>query len=120
MGSGGAAPTTWSRPGAGGSWFGVQEREGRARRGEGMDFHGVREWRQGDPLRRVHWPTTARTGRLSVVEFERAFQQDLVIALDLRRGSEYGEGRETTLEYAVKTAATLIDATLAESGAVTL
>jgi uncharacterized protein (DUF58 family) len=109
-----------SRGGGGGSWFGVQEREGRARRGEGMDFHGVREWRQGDTLRRVHWPTTARTGSLAVVEFERAFQQDAVIALDLRRGTEHGQGRETTLEYAVKTAATLIDRALSEGSGVTL
>jgi uncharacterized protein (DUF58 family) len=85
-----------------------------------MDFHGVREHQPGDPLRRVHWPTTARTGRLAVVEFERAFQRDVVIALDASRGTEYGAGRETTLEYAVKAAATLVDRTLQAGGGVSL
>lgn len=99
---------------------GVRERDGKTRRGAGMDFHGVREYRPGDPLRRVHWPTTARTGELAVVEFERAYQQDIVIGLDLAKGANYGEGRETTLEYAVKVAATLADRTLRAGGGVAL
>lgn len=100
--------------------YGTRERDGKTRRGEGMDFHGVREYQQGDALRRVHWPTTARTGKLAVVEFERAYQQDIVIGLDLARGSHVGEGRENTLEYAVKVAATLSERTLSAGGGVTL
>lgn len=100
--------------------FGIRERDGKTRRGEGMDFHGVREYRSGDALRRVHWPTTARTGKLSVVEFERAYQQDIVIGLDLASGTDFGTGRDTTLEYAVKVAATLASRTLRAGGGVTL
>jgi uncharacterized protein (DUF58 family) len=100
--------------------YGIRERDGKTRRGDGMDFHGVREYRQGDALRRVHWPTTARTGRLAVVEFERAYQQDVVIGLDLAEGTVFGSGRETTLEYAIKVAATLASRTLVAGGGVTL
>ena len=100
--------------------YGLRERDGKTRRGDGMDFHGVREYRSGDPLRRVHWRSSARRGHLVVVEHERAFQQDVVIALDLAKGSEHGEGRETTLEYAIKAAATLADRTLSAGGGVTL
>ncbi|GAB4455842.1 MAG: hypothetical protein OHK0029_12610 [Armatimonadaceae bacterium] len=100
--------------------FGIRERDGKTRRGDGMDFHGVREYRHGDALRRVHWRTTARTGELVVVEFERAYQQDIVIGLDLLAGSDHGSGRETTLEYAVKVAATLVVRTLSAGGGVTL
>jgi uncharacterized protein (DUF58 family) len=99
---------------------GVREREGGTRRGEGQDMHGVREYQHGDPLRRVHWRTTARTGKLAVVEYERALEQDVVIALDLAEGTNYGTGRETTLEYAVKIAATLADQTMQAGGGVTL
>jgi uncharacterized protein (DUF58 family) len=99
---------------------GIRERDGKTRKGDGMEFHGVREYRPGDPLRRVHWRTTARTGRLVVVEFERAYQQNIVIGLDLARGTEYGAGRETTLEYAIKVAATLADRTMKAGGGVTL
>lgn len=100
--------------------YGLRDRDGKTRRGEGMDFHGVREYRPGDALRRVHWPTTARTGQLAVVEFERAYQQDVVIGLDLSRGTEWGEGRNTTLEYAVKIAATIASRTLSAGGGVLL
>ena len=100
--------------------FGVREREGKAQRGDGLEFHGVREYHAGDSLRRVHWRTTARTGRLAVVEFEKAFEQDLVLALDLRLNTHFGTGREATLEYAIKIAATLADRTVARGGGVTL
>ncbi len=100
--------------------FGAREREGKAQRGDGLEFHGVREYHPGDSLRRVHWRTTARTGRLVVVEFEKAFEQDLVLALDLRKDTHVGAGRESTLEYAVKLAATLVDRTLARGGGVAL
>jgi uncharacterized protein (DUF58 family) len=100
--------------------YGIRERDGKTRRGEGMDFHGVREYRYGDALRRVHWRTTARTGKLAVVEFERAYQQDVIIALDRAKGTNYGQGREATLEYAIKVAATLAERTLAAGGGVTL
>ncbi len=100
--------------------FGVRERDGKTRRGEGMEFHGVREYQPGDPLRRVHWATSARRGKLAVVEFERAYQQDICIVIDLLKGSHHGKGRAATLEYAVKVAATLADRTLRAGGGVKL
>jgi uncharacterized protein (DUF58 family) len=108
----------WASGGAGA--YGIRERDGRTRRGDGMDFHTVRDYQPGDPLRRVHWRTSARRGRLAVIEHERAYQQNLVIGLDLAKDTEFGSGRETTLEYAVKSAATLVDRTLAAGGGVHL
>ena len=32
------------------------------RRGEGTEFHQLREYRQGDPQRAIDWKATARTG----------------------------------------------------------
>jgi len=37
--------------------------------GPGLDVRGVREWRPGDAVRHVHWRSTARTGRLAVLEY---------------------------------------------------
>lgn len=34
----------------------------------GLDVSGVREWRPGDGVRHVHWRSTARAGRLVVLE----------------------------------------------------
>jgi uncharacterized protein (DUF58 family) len=36
--------------------------------GPGLEVRGVREWRPGDAARHVHWRSTARTGRLTVLE----------------------------------------------------
>jgi uncharacterized protein (DUF58 family) len=40
------------------------------RAGHGTDLYGVREYRSGDSLRRIHWKTSARRGELVVREFE--------------------------------------------------
>jgi uncharacterized protein (DUF58 family) len=37
--------------------------------GHGLDVRGVRDWRPGDSTRHVHWRSTARTGRLTVLEY---------------------------------------------------
>jgi uncharacterized protein (DUF58 family) len=40
------------------------------RAGSGTEMFGVREYRPGDPLRRIHWRSSARHGELIVREFE--------------------------------------------------
>lgn len=52
---------------------------------------GVRGYVPGDPVRRVHWPATARTGDLVVKEVEESGAPRLLIALDLGGGGEAGE-----------------------------
>ena len=42
----------------------------------------VREYAPGDPLSRIHWPTTARRDRWMVKEFEQDPQSDVWILLD--------------------------------------
>src|SRR5437016_13423600 len=76
-------------------------------RGEGSEFYGIREYHPGDPLRRVHWRSSARMGRLAVVEYEHDVSVDLTLVLDARRGSDVGFGSETALEMAVTVAASL-------------
>lgn len=57
-------------------------------KGDGTEFYGVREYRAGDPLRHVHWKTTARRGELAVREFEREVGAPLVLLLDNRAGGD--------------------------------
>ena len=45
---------------------------------------GVREYLDGDPIRSVHWPATARTGVVMVREFEGPRRPIVVIIADLR------------------------------------
>jgi len=97
----------WSTGGLGEHQF-----EGAGAKGSGIEFHGVREYQAGDELRRVHWRSTARHGRLNVIEFEHSRAEDTLIAIDLKQGSEIGTGRYTSLEYAVKIAAGIAEQAL--------
>ncbi|HEY7666812.1 MAG TPA: DUF58 domain-containing protein [Actinomycetota bacterium] len=52
------------------------------RRGGGPEFLGVREYRSGDSMRHVHWPSTARTGTVMVREFEEERTRRIAIVVD--------------------------------------
>src|SRR5919199_1775053 len=67
----------------------------------------VRDYRPGDAFNRIHWPTTARTARLMVREFELDPTADIWIVLDLNSEVHPGSGLESTEEYAVTAAASL-------------
>lgn len=51
---------------------------------------GVRDYVTGDSFNRIHWPSTARTGRLIAKEFELDPTADVWLYLDLNEGSEAG------------------------------
>jgi uncharacterized protein (DUF58 family) len=52
------------------------------RAGSGTEMFGVREYRPGDPLRRIHWRSSARRGELVVREYEPPGVQTLGIFCD--------------------------------------
>jgi uncharacterized protein (DUF58 family) len=95
---------------AGSEKYGFQDFTTLALHGSSVDPDGVRLYSPGDPLRRVHWRQTARTGRLTVIEYDETQTIDVVIAIDLHRGTDIGKDGNTTLEYAVRIAASLCDA----------
>jgi uncharacterized protein (DUF58 family) len=52
------------------------------RRPSGFDVHSVREYEEGESLRKVHWKTTARRGRLMVKELQDEPRDEVAILLD--------------------------------------
>lgn len=74
---------------------------------ESMLVGGVRQYEQGDPLRRVHWPSTARHAQLMVREFDREPSGDIWLIVDLEAGVQAGHDAEATQEYAIILAASL-------------
>ncbi len=68
---------------------------------------GVREYAWGDSYNRIHWRSTARTGKLMVKTFELDPASDIWIVLDLERRAQAGSGDESTEEYGVKIAASV-------------
>ncbi|MFH0769554.1 MAG: DUF58 domain-containing protein [Chloroflexota bacterium] len=69
------------------------------------EFYGSREYRHGDPLKYIHWRNTAKLGHFMLKEFEQASQGSVAVAFEARQ--DFGEGKETTLEYSIKVAASL-------------
>ena len=57
------------------------------RRTAGYDLHSVREYEQGESLRKVHWRTTARRGTLMVKELEDMPHDEVAVLLDARRAA---------------------------------
>jgi len=100
--------------------FGGEETEQLSAAGAGLEFYGIRDYRPGDALRRIHWPSTARLGHFAVVEFEESFGADMVIVVDLLRGTEAGSGKDTSLEAAIKAAASLAAFTVANGASVVI
>ena len=78
------------------------------RRPTGFELHSVREYAQGESLRRVHWPSTARRGDLMVKELEDAPRDEAAVLLDADAASVIGEPPESTFEVAVRAAGSIL------------
>lgn len=70
----------------------------------GEDFAALRPYIVGDDLRRVHWPSSARTGDLLVRQHDIPWQGRVCVVLDLRRQAT----DDVTLERAVSAAASVL------------
>jgi len=73
----------------------------------GQDDVLVREYRQGDDVRRVHWRSTARLGDLMVRREEQAWDPSAAIIVDSRSSAHAGKGMENSMEWAVSAAASI-------------
>ena len=78
----------------------------------------VRPYAPGDAFNRIHWRSTARHGEIQVKEFELEQTADAWIFLDLDRSAQAGRGEDSTVEVAVRVAASIADKALLENRAV--
>ena len=70
------------------------------RRPSGFDLHSVREYEQGESLRKVHWRTTARRGQLMVKELEDAPRDEIAVLLDAEATAVSGESFDVQVRAA--------------------
>ena len=68
----------------------------------------VRDYADGDSVRRIHWPYTARMNRLMVKEFDIGVSAQAWAVLDMERRSHVGGPPDNTEELAVTVAASLV------------
>ena len=66
----------------------------------------MRQYQEGDDLRRIHWPSVARTGELMIRQDESSRRANALVFLDSREGM-LGQAHGQAFERAVSVAATL-------------
>ncbi len=71
---------------------------------------GIRAYRAGDPLNRVHWKATARTGTLHSRVFQPTSMQGAMIVLDMHRDSNPERHEPVRTDLAVTMAASIAHA----------
>jgi len=82
----------------------------RGRLGVGVqegDFYGLREWRPGDPRNRIHWRTSARRQSLTVRQFERRHDADLLLVVELWEPAKPTEADRARTESVISFVATV-------------
>src|SRR5215212_11752166 len=62
---------------------------------------GLREYVPGDPMKRIHWPTSIRRGQLMVKEFEQDPQAEVWLFLDTHKGVHLSKPDETRESYPI-------------------
>ena len=88
------------------AFAGAQRRE--RRHGMEGDFYGLRQWREGDSLRWVHWRSSARRGSLLVRQFEQPRNREVLVLLDLWQPERPTAAHLDNVELAVSFAATVL------------
>jgi uncharacterized protein (DUF58 family) len=75
--------------------------------GDDDEFYGVREYKRGDPLKKIHWMVSARKNQLIVKEFQRQSFFRATILFNLEKEDNLGEGKESVGEYTIKIVASI-------------
>ncbi|MGA4507110.1 DUF58 domain-containing protein [Propionibacteriaceae bacterium G1746] len=73
----------------------------------GQDDVLIREYRDGDDVRRIHWRSTARKGEIMVRREEQSWDPSLTLLLDSRIQAHAGTGPDSSFEWAVSAVASV-------------
>jgi uncharacterized protein (DUF58 family) len=90
------------------------------RRGEGMEFHQLREYRQGDAQRAIDWKATSRTQRLIAREYEEEKDQRVLLVVDCGRRMASKDDELSHFDHALNAALLLAHVALRQGDAVGL
>jgi uncharacterized protein (DUF58 family) len=85
-------------------WFGIGTKRVS---GDEDEFFGIREYKDGDPIKRIHWFSTARMNKLIVKEYQCRSYSRATILFNLDQENNFGEGKESVGEYTIKIAASV-------------
>jgi uncharacterized protein (DUF58 family) len=77
--------------------------------GDSTEFVGTREFREGDPLRRIHWRSWARRGTPVVKEYQEEYFSRIALVLDTYLPKRPRPGERRSFEAAVSVLASIAD-----------
>ncbi len=80
------------------SQIGIRQRQ---RRGEGNDFHQLREYRAGDSLRQIDWKASSRYQKLISKEYQDERDQQVIFLLDCGHRMRHAEDGRVHLDQAL-------------------
>jgi uncharacterized protein (DUF58 family) len=92
----------------------------RPKRGEGAEFHQLRDYHRGDGLRRIDWKATARMRKLIAREYEDERDRHLLFMLDTGRRMRHRDAEHSHLDEALSALLTVAYVALAHGDAVGL
>lgn len=74
--------------------------------GTGLEFHSVREYRSGDPLKRIDWRRYAKTSELTTVDFREQRAATVMLLIDNRPAAYWtaSQGDRHAVEHAIAAA----------------
>ena len=76
--------------------------------GESLEFESLRDYRPGDPLRRIHWRSWARTGKLIVKEYQDEYFVRHALVLDTFPTSDNADVFEEAVSVAASFASSVL------------
>jgi uncharacterized protein (DUF58 family) len=71
------------------------------RRGQGLEFHQLREFREGDSLRQIDWKATARQGMPIAREYQEERDQQIMFLIDCGRRMRSQDGELSHFDHAL-------------------
>lgn len=75
--------------------------------GQGDEFYALRGYQDGDDLRKVHWPSSAKLGHMVIRQEELLAEPRLLVVLDTCATKHRGRGPEASIEAAISAAASV-------------
>jgi uncharacterized protein (DUF58 family) len=90
-----------------GAWLAGSGATARSVSARGEEDAATREYRHGDDLRKVHWRSTARAGKMMVRREERPRQARATLLLDSRASAHCGDAPNSSFEWSVTAVASI-------------
>jgi len=78
--------------------LGIRQRQ---KRGEGLDFHQLREYRIGDSLRQIDWRSTSRLRKVISKEYQQERDQNIIFLIDSGRRMRTKDGELSHFDQAL-------------------